>query len=187
MQKKYQLQKAHAPLYFLRMRPANFPTLRLAQLAMLINKSLHLFSVTRETEDLKAVEKLLSITANDYWHYHYLLDEPTAFKKKALGRQMIHNILINTIIPMLYAYGYVNAHEGLQRKAIRWLGEIVPEKNSITSGFEALSVSNLSAADSQALIQLKNVYCNYKHCLKCAVGNWVIKSGADLAKQPGNN
>jgi hypothetical protein len=177
LQKKYRLNKAHAPLYFLRMRPANFPTIRLAQLAMLIHQSLHLFAKVKETDTIKHIRELLSLTANDYWHYHYSFDEPTAFKKKKLGRQMIDNILINTVVPMLYAYGYLNSNELFKVKALRWLEEIAAEQNSITRGFELLNISNKNAFDSQALIQLKNEYCNYKRCLDCAVGNSILKMG----------
>ncbi|MBC7934956.1 MAG: DUF2851 family protein [Rhizobacter sp.] len=177
LQKKYQLKKAHAPLYFLRMRPANFPTVRLAQLVMLIHESLHLFSTIKECRDLKLVEKLLSVTANDYWHYHYAFGEKSAFKKKTLGRQMIHNIMINTVIPMLYAYGYMHSNESFKNKALYWLEEISAEQNSITKGFESLQFPVETAYDSQALIQLKNEYCNYKHCLQCSVGNWILKGG----------
>ncbi len=176
LQKKYELKKAHAPLYFLRMRPANFPSIRLAQLAMLVHESHHLFSTIKETEDLNEVKKHFGVVANDYWHYHYVFDEETAFKKKILGEQMIQNILVNTIVPVLYAYGLLNNSERFKAKAISWMEQLNAEKNSITRGFEELGVSNQSAFDSQALIQLKNVYCNYKLCLQCAVGNQVLKS-----------
>ena len=176
LQKKYGLQKAHAPLYFLRMRPANFPTVRLAQLAMLVQRSHHLFSYIREADSLKAVQELLDVTANDYWHYHYIFDEATAFKKKTLGHQMIQNICINTVIPVLYAYGYLNNMEAYKIKALQWMEELSAEKNAITKGFQSMGIQNKSAYDSQALIQLKNEYCNYKHCLQCAVGNQLMKS-----------
>lgn len=177
LQKKYQLKKAHAPLYFLRMRPANFPTVRLAQLAMLIHQGTHLFSIIKETENVRDIEKLLAVTANDYWHYHYSLDEAGGFKKKILGKQMIQNILINTVVPVLYAYGYMHSNEAYKRKAIQWMETLAAEQNSILKGFDILKIANNNAFDSQALIQLKNEYCNYKYCLQCAVGNWILKSG----------
>lgn len=177
LKKKYGLKKAHSPLYFLRMRPANFPTVRLAQLAVLIHQSLHLFSAIKEATSVKEIEKLLSVTANDYWHYHYSFDETSTFNKKTLGRQMIENILINTVIPVLYAYGHLHSNEIYTNKALRWLEQITAEQNIITRGFTSLQVSNKHAYDSQALIQLKNEYCNYKQCLQCAVGNWLLKTG----------
>lgn len=177
LQKKYGLKKAHAPLYFLRMRPANFPTIRLAQLAMLVHESHHLFSIVKEEDDLHKVKSHFELAANDYWHYHYVFDEETAFKRKVLGEQMIQNIFVNTIVPILYAYGSINDSERYKTKAILWMENLAAEKNSITKGFEQLGVHNHTAFDSQALIQLKNVYCNYKLCLQCMVGNQVLKAG----------
>ncbi len=88
---------------------------------------------------------------------------------------MNDNILINTIIPELYAYGYFNNEEKYKRKAVRWIEQITSEKNSITMGFEKLSICNKTAFDSQSLIQLKNEYCNYKRCLECAIGNNILQ------------
>ena len=136
LQQKYKLKKIHAALYFLRMRPANFPTIRLAQLASLVQQSEHLFSKIKETIDFHEVEKLFSVTANDYWHYHYVFDEAGSFKKKTLGKQMINNILINTVVPVLYAYGYFNNNESYKNKALQWMANITSEKNSITEAFQ---------------------------------------------------
>ena len=173
---KYKLQPIQASLFFLRMRPANFPSVRLAQLAMLINKSTSLFSVIKESHSLKEIKELLNVTANDYWHYHYLFDEASAFKEKKLGTQMINNILINTIIPIVFAYGLYNQEETYKSKALQWFEEIAPEKNNITNAWAGLGIENKNAFDSQALIQLKNEYCNKKRCLKCAVGNRLLKN-----------
>lgn len=175
LKKKYTLPSIQLPLFFLRMRPANFPTVRLAQLAMLINKSLHLFSVIRESLFLKEIKDLLNVSANDYWHYHYRLDEPTAYKEKHLGSQMVNNLLINTVIPVVFAYGVYNREEKYQAKALQWLEQITAEKNNITQAFGAIGVQNKNAFDSQFLIQLKNEYCNQRRCLECAVGNSLLK------------
>jgi len=174
-QKKYQLQPVEGELFFLRMRPANFPTIRLAQLAMLIHNSEHLFSKIKETDQLSEVKKMFNLEANHYWHYHYIFDEITEQKVKSLGKQMIDNIIINTIVPILFAYGLHHQEETYKEKAIKWLEEIAPEKNSITKGFESLNYSNKNAFDSQAFIQLKNGYCNKKLCLQCAIGNSLIR------------
>jgi hypothetical protein len=176
--KKYKLQKTGAQLFFLRMRPANFPTIRLAQLAMLIHTSHHLFSQIREAQSFEEVQKVLNVTANDYWHYHYMFDESSAFKKKNIGETMINNILINTVVPMLFAYGHQLNEPAYKDKAISWLEKISSEKNIITKGFEALNLSNKNSFDSQSYIQLKNEYCNNRRCLECAVGNAIFKSSA---------
>ena len=115
------------------------------------------------------------MAANDYWHYHYIFDEESAFKKKTLGRQMIQNILINTVVSILYAYGYFNNDDAYKNKALKWMEQIAAEKNNITKGFEALNIENKTAFDSQALIQLKNEYCNKRHCLQCAIGNNILR------------
>ena len=174
-QKKYKLKTVDGELSFLRMRPANFPTIRLAQLSMLIHNSEHLFSKIKDAASIKEVKKMLDVNANDYWHYHYIFDELSDYKEKTLGSQMINNIIINTIVPVLFAYGIHHNEQAYKDKSIQWLEEIAAEKNSITKGFEGLNFSNKKAFDSQAMIQLKNEYCNKKLCLHCAIGNALLK------------
>lgn len=174
-QKKYNLKIIDGSVSFLRMRPANFPTIRLAQLAMLIHESEHLFSKIKDTSSLKAVREMISITANDYWHYHYVFDEESGYKKKQLGQQMVNNIIINTVVPVIFSYGLHHNDEGCKAKSIQWLEEISPEKNIITKGFESLSFLNKNAFDSQSFLQLKNEYCNKKLCLNCAIGNSFLR------------
>lgn len=162
--------------FFLRMRPGNFPTIRLAQLAMVIHQSDHLFSKIKETDSVKDIKKWLDVTANDYWHYHYRFDQSSSFKKKNLGEAMIDNIVVNTLCTMLFAYGHSHKEQQHKDKAVRWLEEITAESNSITKGFQQYGVQNKNARDSQALIELKNEYCNKKRCLECAVGNMLFKT-----------
>jgi Protein of unknown function (DUF2851) len=176
LQQKFALKNIAIPVLFLRMRPANFPTIRLSQLATLVHASSHLFSTIKEATDVAAVEKMFDVVANDYWHYHYTFKEETAFKKKNLGKQMIQNIIVNAVLPVLYAYGWYNGKEQYKLKAMQWAEQLLPEKNNITKGFEALGLANKNAYDSQALIQLKNKYCNVKKCLECAIGNKILKS-----------
>ncbi len=175
LKQKYKLVQNTIPTHFLRMRPANFPTIRLAQLAALIFNSNHLFSKIKEADHVTQVEQMFNVMANDYWHYHYNFDVPTPYKPKNLGKQMIQNIIINTIIPVLYAYGWYNNNELYKLKALQWIECLLPEKNNITTGFQQLEIKNKSAYDSQALIQLKNKYCNLKRCLECAIGNQILK------------
>lgn len=175
-QKKYQLIRPNVQPYFLRMRPANFPTIRLAQLAMLIHNSLHLFSKIKEAGRVEEIKKLLNVTANDYWHYHYVLDEPGEFHPKQLGHQMVENIIINTVVPILFAYGNMHKDEIIKERALQYLEELAPEKNTITEKWKRHNVSNKNAQESQALIELKNNYCDNRYCLQCAVGNAVLKT-----------
>lgn len=175
LKEKYNLKPIHIPIHFLRMRPGNFPTIRLAQLAMLITESAHLFSRIKETASLKDVVKWFDTTANDYWHYHYQFDEASSFKKKNLGAAMIDNIIINTVAPVLFAYGNYHDENNYKEKALKWLEQTAAESNSITKGFYKLGIENKNAFDSQALIELKNEYCNTKRCLECGVGNAILK------------
>lgn len=176
LKEKYSVKPIHLPVHFLRMRPGNFPTIRLAQLAMLVHESAHLFSNIKEAGSVNIVRKWFDITANDYWHYHYRFDETSAFKKKKLGTTMIDNIIINTVCPVLFAYGNYHDENKYKDKALKWLEETAAEYNSITKGFQQLEIENKNAFDSQALIELKNEYCNKKRCLDCAVGNAILKS-----------
>lgn len=173
---KYKLRHFANPVFFLRMRPGNFPTLRLAQLAMLVHTSAHLFSKIKEAGSINELKGWFDLTANDYWHYHYRFDELSSFKKKKLGSSMVDNIIINTVVPVLFAYGNFKDEKQYKVKALEWLENIPAEKNSITSGFTILNISNKNAYDSQALIELKNEYCHQKKCLDCVVGNSILKS-----------
>jgi hypothetical protein len=173
---KYQLRTNNKAPDFLRMRPANFPTIRLAQLAMLVHQSTHLFSRILEIASLHDLRQLLNITANDYWHYHYLLDDPTRYKLKKLGSLMTDNLIINTVAPVLFAYGIYHNVQQWKDRAIVYLTELQPEHNSITKGWKHHNILNENALDSQALIELKNNYCDHKHCLKCAVGSKLLKN-----------
>src|SRR4029079_13911913 len=176
LRKKYELKPVHNPVHFLGMRPSNFPTIRLSQLATLIQSSAHLFSKILEIEKVSEIKKLFDVTANDYWHYHYRFDESSAFKKKTIGKEMIDNVIINTIVPVLFAYGLYRKEEKYKNKAILWLEELSAETNSITKGFADLGFSNKSAFDSQGFIELKTQYCDHKHCLQCAIGNALLKT-----------
>ncbi len=175
LKEKYKLKPIHQPIHFLRMRPGNFPTIRLAQLAKLITESAHLFSKIKETTSLNDVIKWFDTTANDYWHYHYRFDEATAFKKKNLGAAMIDNIIINTVAPVLFAYGNYHNEEKDKSKALKWMEETKAEANNITKGFQKINVDNKNAFDSQALIELRNEYCVKKRCLDCAIGNSLLR------------
>jgi hypothetical protein len=172
---KYQLKSLNKAPDFLRMRPANFPTIRLAQLAMLIYNSTHLFSKILEINNINELRKVLDVTANDYWHYHYLLDEATSYKPKNLGAFMTDNIIINTIVPVLFAYGQHHNMQQWKDRAIQYLTQLPLENNNITDAWKQHRVPNENALDSQALIELKNNYCDNRRCLQCAVGNKLLR------------
>lgn len=175
LKEKYQLSESKIPVHFLRMRPGNFPTVRLAQLAALIQNSVHLFSKIIEAESLADVRKFFLVDANDFWHYHYKLDDESVYKPKTMGAATIENLIINTVVPIVFAYGSAHQNQYLKEKALQWLSEVSAEKNAITKGFLKMSVNVQNAFDSQSLIELKNQYCAYKKCLRCAIGSSLLK------------
>ncbi len=184
LKSKYQLISVHHPVHFLRMRPANFPTLRLAQLAVLVHHSVHLFSRIVEEDDLSVVRKWFDVEANDFWHYHYKLDEVSAFRKKVVGETMINHIVINALVPVLFAYGEIRGQLSLRARALRWLEETKAENNRTTRGFMAMGMENKSAYDSQSWIELKTRYCDLKKCLGCTIGNRLLKKHIPSSDAP---
>jgi len=176
LQHKYQLKKVNYSVLFHRLRPANFPTIRLAQLAKLISNSSHLFSKILVIDKLTELKFLFQVTANDYWHYHYKLGEKTEYAPKHLGTQMVDNIIINTIVPVLFAYGLYNKEEKYKSKAIEWLQALSPEKNSVITEWKNTEITAQTAFDTQALLQLNKFYCTKLNCLSCAVGVKILRA-----------
>ncbi len=176
LKKKYGLQPALISSKFLRMRPVAFPTIRLSQLADLIFNSTHLFSKIIECSSYKDCMQFLQLSANDYWATHYKFDDAEhTFTPKHLGKDMQHLIIVNTIVPTLFAYGIYKDDTVYKKRALSWLEQIPAEVNNITKGFKALDVKIKTAVDAQSLIQLKNHYCNKLKCLDCAVGSSILK------------
>lgn len=167
--RKYGLQPIRMPVLFLRMRPQNFPTVRLAQLAMLIRESSRLFSRFRHADDTEEARRLLCVTANDYWHYRYGFDRPSAHQPKTLGRSMADNIIANTVVPFLYAYSMHNGQASVREKALQWLRETQAESNRATKVFHLPGGRPGNALESQGLLELRTHYCERRRCLECDV------------------
>jgi len=159
---------------FLRMRPANFPSIRIAQFATLIFQSVHLFSKILEAKNVEAIENLFQIKLSEYWLTHYVFDKESSKRNKTLGQNTIHLLIINTIVPFLFLYGNLRGEEDFKDKALRLLEEIPSEKNSTISKWKELGMEPKSAYQTQALLQLKNVYCKNQQCLKCAIGGAIL-------------
>jgi hypothetical protein len=173
---KYRLKPVSQPVYFLRMRPGNFPTLRLAQLAALMHDTTHLFARIRDAADANDLRELFDVFANDYWHYHYRFGEATRYREKRLGAVMTDSLLINAVVPLLFAYGLYHQDQVMKQRAIDLLERSTAENNSITQGFRRMGVKNSNGYDSQAITELKNEYCNHKRCLECMIGNFLLKA-----------
>lgn len=160
---------------FLRLRPANFPTVRIAQFAALIYQSSHLFAQITEAETVREVEHLFALQVNGYWSMHYRFDTLSHKRNKSLGRDFIHLLIINTIIPALFHYGRSRQSPRYETKALRWLEELAPEQNIVITGWETMGLKPRHAYETQALLHLKKHYCDKKRCLECTIGAFLIK------------
>ncbi|MBN1251126.1 MAG: DUF2851 family protein [Bacteroidales bacterium] len=174
-QKKYSLKPLEKYLWkFLRLRPSNFPSIRIAQFANLIFKSNSLFSQIIEIEKIEDLKKIFDVKASEFWETHYTFEKESPNKRKKLGKQSIDIILINTIIPFLYVYGQSTDNQQIKDRAISFLENIKAENNKIIRYFIDMGVRADNAFYSQALIQLKNEYCEKKNCVNCAVGTEIL-------------
>lgn len=177
LSKKYALQPPTTLQWkFLRLRPANFPTIRMAQFSALIHHSSRLFSKVLECTQYNDVLAFFDFTTSDYWTTHYLFNKESSKTDKKLSATSIHIIIINTIVPFLFNYGKTHDNSKLQEIALSWLEQLPPESNHIVSTFKSLHFPADTAADTQAIIQLKQAYCDTRKCLQCAIGCQLLKS-----------
>jgi hypothetical protein len=186
-QHKYQIEKAQVnPLQFFKHRPDNFPTLRLSQLANLYHKQPYLFSSLMALTSIKDIYDLFSISVSNYWETHYQFDKVSPKKKKMLSKSFIDLLIINTLIPLRFLYAKSQGKE-VSEELISLLNQVAPEKNAIMDKFKSFSVVVSDAFESQALLELKNEYCNKFKCMECAIGISVLKSNENsvtLSTQP---
>jgi hypothetical protein len=177
LQKKYKLTPIENHLWkFMRMRPPNFPTVRLAQFAALVVNSNHLFSKVLEIKDVKGLRNLFTdIKVNPYWENHYRFDAGSTPSAKNLGQASIDVLLLNTLVLFLFSYGKHNQIQHFINRSLQLLEYLPNENNNIVADFNNLGVKIKTAFESQALLELKNNYCNYKKCLQCGVGNKILK------------
>lgn len=176
LKKKFNLSPINSVMWkFLRLHPGNFPTIRLAQFAELIYQSVHLFSKILEVENFKQIEGLFSVKLNGYWLTHYVFEKESEKRNKSFGKEATRLMTINTIVPFLFLYGNEIKEEVFKDRALRLLEELKPEKNTIIKGWESLGMAADSAYQTQALLQLKNEYCDKKKCLDCSIGSAILK------------
>ena len=172
LQHKFEIgQGMDATLWrFLRLRPENFPHIRLAQLAYLYQKGDKLFSRLLEAETLADVRALLDTRTSPYWENHYLFGRLSSQKEKTMGERSKDLIIINTVVPFLYTYGLHKTDERMCERAARFLEELKAESNHIIRSWSDAGLPVVSASDSQALIQLQKEYCDKRKCLYCRFG-----------------
>lgn len=176
LQKKFSLRPIEEHLWkFLRLRPVNFPTIRIAQLASLIHNSSGLFSKIMEAQKVEDLRTLLNAETSEYWDTHYVFDKKSVEQKKNLGTVAIDNIIINSIVPFMFVYADYKGIEEYKDKAVCILEQLSSEKNNIIEKFAELGIKSKNAANSQSLLELKNEYCSFKKCLNCGIGISLLK------------
>jgi hypothetical protein len=186
---KYGLKPMNVSTWnFGRLRPTNFPTIRIAQLAALVCESDHLFSKIIETEELNSIFELFEIEPHVYWLHHFRFDtrmnaaDANAEGKNRInttsrkpGKDSVQNILINTVAVGLFTYGKYNQNQKQIDKALKLLEICDSEENVILRKWAGLGQICKNASDSQSMIQLYNVYCSARKCLQCQVGLKLLK------------
>ena len=176
LQHKFGLIPMDASLWrFLRLRPANFPHIRIAQLACLYHRAYGLLSRIMETETLQGVRDILKGGTSEYWLTHYTFGGSSPSRPKTLSNTSLDLLIINTVVTFLYAYGLHKGNRVLCVRAGSFLEELKAENNYITRMWEQCGMKASNAADSQALIQLKKEYCDKKKCLYCRIGYEYLK------------
>jgi hypothetical protein len=172
LKKKHSLKPIdHFVWKYMRMRPVNFPTIRLAQFAALVISSNHLFSKILTATAVESIINMFhNLPINRYWHDHYRFDTPAKRPSSGLGAQSINNLLINTVAVFLMAYGKETGSAGLVDRSITLLESLPPETNALIERFKEINIKPENAFFSQSLIQLKKAYCDEKKCLSCGIG-----------------
>ncbi|MEL6971775.1 MAG: DUF2851 family protein [Bacteroidota bacterium] len=159
---------------FMRMRPANFPTVRIAQWATLHHRTGQLFSKMLVARNVKEIENAFVVELSNYWQTHYRFDKESPKNAKTLGKARVHLLIINVIAPFLFFYGKARDEDRYQDRALQLLEEVPAEKNHILREWGMLGLSAGQAAQSQALLYLKQYYCDQRRCLDCAIGCQIL-------------
>lgn len=174
LKQKFQLKNDQVlPIEFFRLRPSNFPTIRLSQLAGLYHENQNVFSKVISFKTLKEFYSLFKVSTSSFWNNHYTFRKTSKSSSKTISKAFIDLLLINTIIPLKYSYAKQNG-ASVEAEVLSLISEINSEKNSIVDTFNSLRLISKSALQSQGLIQLKTEYCDKNKCLQCAVGNSLL-------------
>lgn len=171
--KKYELTPINPTAWkFFRMRPVNFPTLRIAQLSSLIHRHKQLFSALIHTSNYPS---FFEVSLDPYWDTHYRFGKSSSLKPKVIGDSFRDVVLINVLAPILFAYGQYTANQDFKDRALSILQDLKPENNAIIKNWKSLDVTPENASDSQALLTLKTAYCDQSRCLSCAIGHRILR------------
>ena len=161
------------PLQFFRLRPPNFPTIRLSQLANLYQSKGSLFTEILNANSIDQIYNILSISSSLYWETHYTFGKVSKKTNKKITDSFIDLLLINTIIPLKFSYSKFLG-KPIDTEIIQWMSDLGSERNNIVEKFNTLMPLSNNAMNSQALIQLKSNYCDKNKCLQCVVGNTIL-------------
>lgn len=160
---------------FNRMRPVNFPTVRIAQFAQLLMRCDGDLGVLLSTDSAEELFDRLDVEAGAYWRTHYRFDAQSASRPKRLGRAGAQHLMINAIVPGLFALGRLQGRDEMEERALRLLEQLPAERNQLLASWADLGLVADSAARGQALIELKNLYCARRRCLSCTIGNQLLR------------
>ncbi len=181
---KYSIRPMHGWMWkFARLRPANFPTIRISQLAGMLTVTGGMFSKVLEISNINYMRKLFEVSASDYWNDHFVFGRKSRSSSRVTGSQATDIFLINAVIPVIFVYGRYRDEMSICERALSFLEEIGPEQNSIIDEWRSAGVVAESAFCSQALIQLRNNYCKKRRCLSCRIGAKLISLGRNLKSQ----
>ena len=174
LKQKFQLNNQQVmPLQFFRLRPPNFPTIRLSQLAMLYSNNQNLFSKVMTVKSLMDFYDLFDVSTSRFWESHYTFEKQSRNSIKKLSQNFIDLVLINTILPLKFCYAKYLGQQ-VEEQILKIICEIESEENSIIKAFNSLKKVSHSSLHSQALIELKTEYCEKNKCMQCAIGNALI-------------
>jgi hypothetical protein len=171
---KYKLKTSNTEVAFFRLRPPNFPTVRLSQFANLYYKNTNLFQELMQENQIDKLYKLLESQTSEYWETHYSFDKESNKRIKKTTKSFLDLVLINTIIPLKFMHQKQRENFDFE-PILALIRHIKSEKNAIITKFEQLEIISNNALDSQALIELKNNYCNKQKCLQCQIGSRILQ------------
>lgn len=176
LRKKYGLEPLESHIFRnLRLRPDATPHIKLVELAAIWIRHDTLFSSVLSARTPRELKDFFRVPASAFWDTHYNFLRPSPHRKKQLGENALNMLLINTVVPLMFAYGLYHQMDEHNARALRLLASIPPEQNSIISLFSQVGMKPRNAGDTQALIQLKRNYCEQKKCLYCRLGFQLLK------------
>lgn len=154
---------------FMRMRPVNFPTLRIAQIAALFHQNGVFFHTIRDSPEISDIRDMFDVKVSEYWNTHYVFDKKSRFYEKRIGDIVINTLIINAIVPLLFCYGKYYGLDNFTNKSLSLLEETATENNVLIRKFGAIGIRAVNSLQSQGLMRLYEHYCRCRRCLECRI------------------